>query len=356
MRLGVFLPNWIGDVVMATPALRAMRKLVGDEGRLVGIMRPYVADVLAGTGWLDQQIIYDKPPHRWGVASREVHNSLRTAKLDRVILLTNSFSTAWLAWRSGARERFGYRGQARSWLLTKCFEPQTRDGRLLPTIDSYRLLAEAAGCGPTTPVMELATTADDEAAADDAWKKLQLPPGERVVVLNSGGAYGAAKQWPNEHFAELARRIVNAGQHSVLVNCGPAERDIARAIVAQADDARVISLAEIEQLPLGLSKACLRRSRLVVTTDSGPRFFGIAFRRPVVTLFGPTSPVSTKTHYDAERCVTLSLDCQPCMARECPLVHHRCMQDLSVDQVYREVQQTLNTTEWSPPAKSLALS
>ena len=110
MRLGVFLPNWVGDVVMATPALRAMRKFVGDDGQLVGIMRPYVAEVLAGTTWLDQQIIYDKPTNRLGVASRDVYQSLRAAKLDRVVLLTNSLRTAWMAWRSGARERFGYRG------------------------------------------------------------------------------------------------------------------------------------------------------------------------------------------------------------------------------------------------------
>ena len=356
MRLGVFLPNWIGDVVMATPALRAMRKLAGDDGQLVGIMRPYVADVLAGTNWFDQQIMYDKPPYRLGVAGGEVYRALREAKLDRIILLTNSLSTAWIARRSGARERYGYAGQGRSWFLTKCFEHPSREGRPLPTIDAYRHLAEASGCAPTSPIMELATTPADEAAADAAWEKLRLPPGDRVVVLNSGGAYGAAKQWPNEHFADLARRIVTAGPHSVLVNCGPAERDIALAIVAKADDPRVVSLAEIEQLPLGLSKACLRRSRLVVTTDSGPRFFGIAFQRPVVTLFGPTSPLSTATHYDAERCVSLSLDCQPCMERDCPLVHHRCMQDLSVDRVYREVEQILSTVKWAPPSKSLALS
>ncbi len=356
MRLGVFLPNWIGDVVMATPALRAMRKMVGDEGRLVGIMRPYVSNVLSGTGWLDQKILYDKAPHRLGVANRKVYQSLRAAQLDRVILLPNSLSTAWLAWRSGARERFGYGGQARSWLLTRCYELPTRNGRPLPTIDAYRQLAEASGCESTSPVMELATTLEDEVAADAAWKKLQLPPGDRVVVLNSGGAYGTAKQWPNEYFAELARRIVTTGQYSVLINCGPAERDIAREIVGQANDSRVVSLANIEQLPLGLSKACIRRSRLVVTTDSGPRFFGIAFQRPVVTLFGPTSPLLTETHYNAERCVSLSLDCQPCMARECPLGHHRCMTELSVDQVYREVQQILRTIEWLPPARSPALS
>ena len=342
MRLGIFLPNWVGDVVMATPALRAMRKFVGDGGQLIGIMRPYVAEVLAGTTWLDQQIIYDKPANRWAFASPDVYQSLRAAKLDRVVLLTNSLRTAWMAWRSGARERFGYRGQARSWLLTnRLDQPLADDGGPLATIDGYRQLAEAAGCEPTSPRLELATTDADESAADAVWRRLQLPPGDRVVVLNSGGAYGAAKQWPVEHFAALARHIVDGGEYSVLVNCGPSEREIARDIAAKANDRRVVALAEEAQLPVGLTKACLRRSRLLVTTDSGPRFFGIAFGRPVVTLFGPTDPIRTETHYDAEACVSLALDCQPCMARTCPLVHHRCMRDLSVDQVYDVVAKKL---------------
>jgi heptosyltransferase-2 len=357
MRLGVFLPNWVGDVVMATPALRAMRKLVGVEGQLIGIMRPYVAEVLAGTSWLDQRIIYDKPTNHLSVASREVYQSLRSAKLDRVVLLTNSLRTAWMAWRSGARERIGYKGQGRSWFLTKRFDqPIARDGGPLATIDSYRQLAEAAGCEPTSPMLELATTNSDEDAANAVWQRLRLPPGDRVVVLNSGGAYGAAKQWPAEHFAELARRIVDGGELAVLVNCGPAERKIAREIAAKANDPRVVSLADVEQLPVGLTKACLRRSRLLVTTDSGPRFFGIAFGRPVVTLFGPTDPVRTETHYDAEICVSLSLDCQPCMARTCPLVHHRCMRDLSVDVVFEAVARALTTVQEVRSIRSLARS
>src|SRR3954469_12570631 len=191
MRLGVFLPNWVGDVVMATPALRAMRRFVGEGGRLVGIMRPYVAEVLAGTTWLDEQILYDKPANPFAVASRDTYQTLRAARLDRVILLTNSVRTAWMAWRSGARERFGYRGQGRSLLLTHSFDqPIAHDGGPLATIDGYRQLAKAAGCDPTSARMELGTTEEDEETANAVWSELQLPKGEQVVVLNSGGAFG----------------------------------------------------------------------------------------------------------------------------------------------------------------------
>jgi heptosyltransferase II len=342
MRLGVFLPNWIGDVVMATPALRALRKMVGSHGQLVGILRPYVAEVLVGTNWLDEQVYCERSKTLRGSLSGSVVRDLRAAHLDCIILLTNSWRTAWLAWRSGARERIGYRHDGRSWMLTKRIaERRQANGKLEPTLDGYLHLVDVAGAKVESTQLELATTASDERAADEVWKRLRLPVGNRVVVLNSGGAYGAAKQWPAEHFAELARRIVLAGDFSVLVNCGPSERQIAQEIVHGANDVRVVSLAECESLPVGLTKACIRRSRMLVSTDSGPRYFGVAFGKPVVTLFGPTDPLATKLPYERETCLSLSLDCQPCMERTCPLQHHRCMRDLSVDMVFGAVARSL---------------
>jgi heptosyltransferase-2 len=343
MRIGVFLPNWIGDVVMATPAVRALRQWIDPHGQLIGIMRPYVADVLAGLPWLDEQIYYEKQSNRFSFADRRVYDRLQSASLDCVVLLTNSFRTAWMAWRSGARERVGYAGDARAILLTtRLARPCTKPGSgFVPTIDGYSRVAEAAGCPVDSRRLELATTEEDERAADGVWRELGLPAGDRVILLNSGGAYGAAKHWPAEYFAELARRIVRGGDYSVLVNCGPAERKIAHTIARQAADARVVSLAHCEHLPVGLTKACVRRSRLVVSTDSGPRFFAIAFDKPVVTLFGPTDPAATSTLYERETCMSLGLECQPCMARVCPLGHHRCLRELSVDVVYAAVARGL---------------
>ena len=350
MRIGIFLPNWVGDVVMATPAIRALRKLAGTDGELVGIMRSYVSEVLAGTPWLDRQILYDKGKQRFGMPGREFFRELRDARLDKVVLLTNSMRTAIMAWRSGAQDRIGYRGQGRAILLTNRVRPGIAvDGGAAPALDAYLQLAEAAGCGPESPQLELTTTAEDERAADGVWQRLGLPSGERVVVLNSGGAFGAAKQWPAEYFSELAKRIVLGEQYSVLVNCGPAEREIAREIAARADHPHVVSLADTAQLPVGLTKACIRRSRLLVTTDSGPRYFGVAFDRPVVTLFGPTDPARTRLPYEREVCLSLGLDCQPCMARTCPLGHHRCMRDLSVGMVHSAAMQLLqnDANDWA---------
>ncbi len=152
-----------------------------------------------------------------------------------------------------------------------------------PIVESYLALSRLLGCSSDSLRPELFTTAADEAAADSAWTRLELDRNEPVVCLNTGGAYGPAKSWPIEHFAILARRIATESGQAVLVVCGPSERAAARAIAAAADHPRVVSLAPLE-LSLGLTKACVRRSAMLITTDSGPRHFATAFGVPVLTL------------------------------------------------------------------------
>jgi heptosyltransferase-2 len=345
MNLTIFLPNWIGDVMMATPALRALRKRF-PQAHFTGIMRPYVADVLAGKPWFDETLFY-KP----GAKDRELRawsliRKVRDRRPDAAVLFPNSLSTALIAWASGARERIGYIRYGRGPLLTTKLRHPRQRGKWLPTpgIDAYLQLASAMGCDWESPRMEAATTDIDELAADQVWEKFQLPPGNDVVVLNSGGAFGAAKLWPTEYFAELAGKIAVDHGLSVLVNCGPAEKKIAAEIVRQANHPRVVSLAD-EEVPIGLTKACIRRSRLLVTTDSGPRFFGVAFGVPTVSLFGPTHIAWSRTHAEHEICLSHQVPCGPCMKRVCPLGHHRCMRDLTVATVLAAVEQQLQRTD-----------
>jgi heptosyltransferase-2 len=342
LKIGVFIPNWVGDVVMATPALRAMRRHFGDSTQMIGILRPYVADVLAGTPWLDRQILYHSKSTNPAERLWSVLRTLREQKFDTIVMLTNSLRTGALAWASGARQRVGYVRYGRGPLLThKLYH--ARQGRRwlpMPAIDSYLQLAYALGCELESPRLELATLPADEAAADAVWRQWNLPPGERVVVLNSGGAYGAAKLWPTEYFAELARRIATEHDLAVLVTCGPAERTVAREIVQRANHRRVVSFAD-HPISIGLSKACIRRSRLLVSTDSGPRFFAVAFNVPVVTLFGPTHIDWTRTHYAREICLQHAVPCGPCARRTCPLGHHECMRLLSIERVYAAVLEQL---------------
>lgn len=332
MRLALLLPNWIGDAVMATPALRALRRrFAGDE--LIGIAQPVICELLRGHPALDA--LWPMPTARtypFGRA-RALAPRLRDGRFDLAVHFTNSLGTAAAAAFARVPARIGYVRRGRGPLLTRRLRPpRDQNGRPIAAIDYYLGLAEALGCPPESPQMELTTTAADEAAADRLWESFGARAGRPTVVLNNSGAFGAAKLWTEPSVAALARRILRELDYNALLLAGPAEAAAAARIVAGAGGAGIYSTAAAPTL--GLSKAAVRRSRIMVSTDSGPRHFAPAFGVPVVSLFGPTDPHRTALHTPLDRWVRLELDCSPCQQRVCPLGHHRCMRELGVDTVW----------------------
>jgi heptosyltransferase-2 len=359
MTVAVVCPNLIGDTVMATPTFRAIRAGF-PSSRVVAVVRPAVSPVLDGGPWFDDRILCDHRSKSPEYRPRGVIDRLRAERVETVILLPNSFRSALLAWRSGARRRVGYARGGRSFLLTDRLDPpRDRRGAFRPTpiVDYYLALARHLGCPVDSTRTDLHTTPDDEAAADRAFAALGIAPGASVVCLNTGGAFGPAKAWPEGHFAALARRLALESGVDVLVLCGPGEREAARAIVARADHPGVTSLAD-QPLSLGLSKACVRRAALLVTTDSGPRHFAPAFDVPVLTLFGPTHIAWTRTYHPLSFHILNPVECGPCQRPVCPEGHHRCMKDLDPDAVFRASIRLLPmrgaTPRCSSPARTLA--
>ncbi|MEE3372316.1 MAG: lipopolysaccharide heptosyltransferase II [Planctomycetota bacterium] len=330
MRVAIFLPNWIGDVAMATPALRAIRQYYGPTDRLTAVARPYVEPLLQGSSYFDEWMIYE--PHRRG--KRDLVNRLRQADIDMALLLTNSLSTAFLAWRGGARRRVGFARYGRGVLLTDRLHAPRRGGRFMPrsAVDHYLEIAQSIGCKTTSEQLELTTTALDEQQADQIWQHPEMIHDRQVVILNTGSARGVSKSWPLDSFRELALQLVRQRDVVVLVICGPNERSPVADLVAQAAHRRVIGLHD-RPLSIGLSKACIRRSDCLVTTDSGPRHLAAAFGVPCVALFGPTDPRWSDNYHQQETQLWQQLACAPCARSQCPLGHHRCMRDLSVERV-----------------------
>jgi heptosyltransferase II len=341
MNVAVFLPGWIGDAVMATPALRALRQHFS-HARVIGIMKPYVAGVLEKALWFDK--IELAGDGTWARSAVPVARRLRRLRIDIAILFPNSFRTALIAWLGGCKERIGYARYGRGPLLTNRLYPAHNDrGRLIPSpaLDAYNLLAVAAGCPLPSRRMELFTTPDDELRADEVWSRSNLGNYREVVCLNPGAAFGSAKYWPAEYFAELARSLAQSRGSGVLLLCGPSEKGLAHAIVKAAAHPSVSSLADFP-LSLGLTKACIRRSDLLITTDSGPRHFAAAFDRPVITLFGPTHIAWTETYHPRAVHLQKKVDCGPCQLRVCPL-DHRCMKELKPSEVMVSVAQLLDS-------------
>jgi heptosyltransferase-2 len=336
VKLIVFCPNWVGDLVMATPALRALRDGL-PQARIVGLARPSVVETLAGSRWFDDIIPYH---HRSLVDTQRslaVVRRLRRESFDVGLLLTNSIRTALLGYLGGVRRRIGYTNEGRGLLLSEALPPPPgwKTPSQEPIVDSYIRLACKLGVAVESKRLELSTTPADEQLADRLWNRIGWRNDEPVVVLNPGGAFGPAKRWPSRSFAELARKLVDEQRVKILILCGPSERGFARFIAdASLRPRQVHSMAE-EEVSLGLSKAVVKRATLLITTDSGPRHFGAAFGVPTVSLFGPTHMGWTETYFEAETKLQHAVPCGPCQQRECPLGHHRCMTDLTVDVVYQ---------------------
>ncbi len=317
----VRLPNWIGDVVLATPLLRALRRAapraeVALHGRGAGLA------LLATEGLHDRELLLGPArgplgPWREGRRVRAVWR-----RPDLALLLPNSVSSALVALGAGARERVGYALNGRGPLLTRAL-PVARQGRLrpVPMVDYYLGLLEAAG-GRADGVARrpaLGTTPAREARAAAAWDALALDPGRPVWAINVGAAW-ETKRWPPAHVGELVRRLDARGVQALLLR-GPDEGDLARACCEAAGRAvpgadRVIGLGEL--VPV------LRRCALLVTTDSGPRHVGVAAGLPVVAVIGPTHPAYTAVDSDRVAVVCEEVDCWPCHLPRCP-VDFRCM-------------------------------
>lgn len=352
MKIGIFCPNWVGDLVMATPALRSLRNEY-PQSEIVAILRPHLAAVLDGLTLVDRVII---DPHQGGKnlwAGLRFARSLRSERFDLILLLTNSFRTGLWAWLAGGRRRVGFEGNLRSLLLTERV-PRRNRKEPHPVLPEYLRLAEAVGCRELTTETELVATENDERQLEEFWRSTR-PEGrpKRVVCLNPGGAFGAAKHWPTEHFAELARRMVDELAVEVLVLCGPAERIVAQEIIRLANRPRVHSLAHVRP-SIGLSKAAVKHCDLLVTTDSGPRHFAAPFNRPAITLFGPTHPAWSETNHPRAVGLQHPVDCGPCQQRSCPLGHHDCLKQLLPARVFAVARNLLLAEERTQAAVELS--
>lgn len=323
-RLLVVMPSWIGDAVMATPALRLLRDRL--PGAFIGaLLRPGIGDILAGSDYFDET----HTEARAGVMGpKRAAASIRPRRYDTALLLTNSFSSALTTRIAGIGRRVGYERDGRSFLLTAGLIPPRRrdtppfdrdpshasDWAPIPACAYYlRLAAHVVGddaddtidasaqAEPRMAPMSLATTPDEERAADESLRRAGLTPGEPFAILNPGGN-NPDKRWPAERFAQLARRLHESHNLRSIVSGSPAESGLTERIANDAGAGIAVSTADLG-VTLGALKAVVRRASVMVTNDTGPRHLAAAFGVPVVTLFGPTDHRWTTIPHALERIV-----------------------------------------------------
>ncbi|MBM4001757.1 MAG: lipopolysaccharide heptosyltransferase II [Planctomycetes bacterium] len=344
MNIAILLPNWIGDVVMATPALRSLRTHFPAD-RILGVMRPYVARILDGTSWLDEAWPFDRRAADRGIRFWPVARRLRRETIGLAIVMPNSLSAGLLAAVAGAKERVGFGGILHRGLLTQRLSRPRQHGMPTPysAVDHYLALAQAVGCPAANRRLELALTEQDQRGADGVWQKLQWGPSEFVVAVNTGSANSPARNWPTDRFAEVIRTLVARPRIRVLVLGGPREKADAEQLVTQANHPAVRSLADIDT-SLGVMKGCIARCNAMISTDSGPRHIAAAFGVPTVTIYGSIDRRWNTNYNPREWTLQPHVACGPCGRKSCPFGHYECLRKTTVADVIRAFDELITTT------------
>lgn len=326
-RILVRCPNWIGDTVMAVPALRALRRGY-PEAELV-LLGPWPASLLEAEAVADRAVPF---PRGWRERLRQLR-ALRRQGVDLALLLPNSFSSAVEAWLAGARVRVGYAADARSALLT---HPLPRPRGAVHQVEAYLGLLAPLGIEIQERTPALAVRPERQAEADRLLAERGLVAGEPLVGIQLGSAFGPSKLWPTERLAELADRLLADGV-PVLFLGSPRERSLYAAIRREMAKAPLSLVGEDH--PALLPALCSRLT-VLVAGDTGPTQVAAARGVPVVALFGPTDPGLTAPRGADHAVLWKAPPCAPCFARRCP-IDHRCMRAITAEEVYRAVCERL---------------
>jgi len=337
------MPNWVGDVVMATAALRAIRRAL-PAARISVALKGYVAPVLSGNPFVDDLVVLGEGEERGPLGWVRVSRRLRATQYDAAILLTNSLTSLIPVFLARIPRRIGYVGDGRSLLLTDRVFPEVEAGRRVPVPMPlyYQRLLDAVGIESAGPEYEVPPTDEDREVAAGHLTALGRDPGRPLVGLNPGARFGSSKLWDPVRFGELARRLIRRGCQPLLL-CGPGESDMAAPIQEAAGE----GLLDTSRDPIGLGplRAIMHALDLLVTTDSGPRHLAVAAGCRVVVIMGSTWPQWTAWNLERTRVVRHDVPCGPCHLRTCP-TDHACMDLVTVDEVEASVDDLL--ADWSP--------
>ena len=337
MKVIVRMPNWVGDLVMATPILIDLRRAFLDA-EITAFCKSPASTLLEKDPAIDEIFSFTQPENKFlrRVARRNLISKLRLGKYDVGVLLTGSFSSAWQLWQGRVRRRIGFAGNLRSFLLTDAIaEPKEH----MHQVRRYkRLLAplgiEESQTAPRIVVSDKEVEESKQLLFQRGYKK-----GRPLIGINPGAAYGSAKCWLPERFSELARRLVEDDPEAYVLFFGDASTfELVKGICAGLPD-RVINLAGVTNLR---ELACLIKDcNLLITNDSGPMHLGAAFNVPLIALFGSTDDIATGPYGCAESVVSKRVSCSPCFKRVCP-IDFRCMKQITVDEIFRLAQERRN--------------
>jgi heptosyltransferase-2 len=344
MNILIRATNWVGDAIMALPALRIVRRRF-PEAEIAIVARPYVADIYRDQQICDRLISYDPRGNHSGLFGRErLAAELRALKFDVALLLQNALDAAWLAWRANIPERIGYARDGRSLLLTKAV-PVPRPGEI-PAHEKFYYLELLRRAGWSDSISDeafigLTVPEAKRRSAEEFLSNSGVRRGVVRIAIGAGASYGSAKCWPPSRFAVLANRLQSQTDADVLLFGTVAEAAVSNAISAEMrlPPIDLTGKTTIADLP-----ALLAQCHLFIGNDSGAMHVAAGVGLPVVAVFGPTDPEGTAPVTPRCSIVQQKPYCSPCFLRRCP-TDHRCMKAVTADMMETAAKSWLSTIE-----------
>jgi heptosyltransferase-2 len=334
--------NWIGDAFLTTPAIHEIRKAFPDA-YISLLVKPLAAEIFRGNPDINDIILYEKRFEGF-MGRLRLARMLRSRGFHTAILLQNAFDAALITWLAGIPERIGYKRDSRGPLLTT---PVPVHKELSGQYQAYYytgLLKESLNIMPGDIRPHIYLSDDETSEARTLLNtSLSLTPETPLIGINPGATYGSAKRWLPERFAEVITRAINELNGRAVLFGSRSETDIAKEIVSHSrfPDSAFLNLAG--KTGLRQLAAIMSECDVFITNDSGPMHMASALRVPTVAIFGSTDSKATGPFGEGHKVVSTNIECAPCLKRECPEKHLRCMTEISADDVFNALKEILPT-------------
>ncbi len=333
----VRMPNWLGDLVMATPILVDLREAFPDA-EITAMCQENVASLLENDPSVDELFRFKLGKgFLRRISERNIVAKLKSGNYDLGILLTNSFSSAWRFWQGNVKNTLGYRTDGRSLLMSHPlpFSEKRKEQHLVIT---YKELLAPLGIPVSDTAPRLIVMGEEVKGAWEFLKRFDIRSDARVIGINPGAAYGSAKSWLPERFQEVAKKLIGADPSYVVLFFGDSSHKELIGNICAGLPKRVINLAGKTTLRelLALIKIC----GVFLTNDSGPMHISDSLDVPLVALFGSTSPVATGPYRQSQNIVQKKVPCSPCFKRVCP-IDFSCMKKIGVEEVTKALLKQL---------------
>jgi heptosyltransferase-2 len=329
--------NWVGDLVMSTPALAGIRKNF-PAAEICVLVRPPLDELLKANPSVDEVILYDKKGvHAGPGGMARLIGELRRKKFSRAILLQNAFEAALIAFLAKIPERMGYGTDSRGVLLTRAVKvaPETRKKH---QVYYYLDLLAALGLKAGDAHPKLYLEKEDKDYARKLLRENGISQGSLVVGINPGAQYGIAKKWHPERFGYVADHLVREFGAKVIIFGGPGDITTAKTVQASMREG-ALNLAGKTSIR-GLM-ALVKRCDIFITNDTGPMHVAAALDVPTLAIFGSTDPTATGPFGKLGCVVREPVNCSPCLNRKCPGKHYHCMERVSAERVFKAAKEML---------------